>query len=346
MFVFQLQVQAGRVCVCPHRCTAGPGSQNDSPHIHHTVVLRTRCDTDTVLSPEHTRTALITLSHSTWGVYLVSVSSCLLFSCLVTDVGQRVGRITAAGLTPGRSVHVPVSVLALVAVDAQHPLPAGTLSCQWVTETRTPQRTVGHLSPPPVTGALCQPNAWFLASSTKPRVSGSYLCSPVPERCRSNQVCSPGSGLPWCCGGRAGILPSRHHRRLDHPDRCCCCKDTAHSYQPAMPTRHSNQGCICHSLALKKSQRHNFTFCSWTGPDETCLAGVQGRRWGQTLTPTFMSLPASTGHTEGLRVTVTRGGKKAPAALNVRAKAGLTGLPGDGVAIVTLLTPETATPSE
>lgn len=59
-----------------------------------------------------------------------------------------------------------------------------------------------------------------------------------------------------------------------------------------------------------------------------------------------MSLPANTGQTKGLRIMVARGGKKAPAALNFRAKAGLTGLPGDGVAVVTLLTPKTATPSE
>lgn len=58
-----------------------------------------------------------------------------------------------------------------------------------------------------------------------------------------------------------------------------------------------------------------------------------------------MSLPAGAGQTEGLRVMVTRGGKEASAALNVWAKAGLTGLPGNGVAIVTLLTPETATAS-
>lgn len=77
-------------------------------------------------------------------------------SCLVTDVGHRVGRITAAGLTSRRSVQVPVPVLALIAEDAHHPLPAGTLSCQLVTETGTPQRTVSHLRPPPVTRALCQ----------------------------------------------------------------------------------------------------------------------------------------------------------------------------------------------
>lgn len=70
------------MCVCSHRCTAGPGSQSGSPHIRHTVVLRTPSDTDTVPSPEHTRTALITLSHSTCGLYLVK-GLCVLMSPLL-----------------------------------------------------------------------------------------------------------------------------------------------------------------------------------------------------------------------------------------------------------------------
>lgn len=96
--------------------------------------------------------------------------------------------------------------------------------------------------------------------------SGSHLCSPVPERCRSNQACSLGSEVPWCCGGSAGILPSRRHRRSGRPGRCCCCRDTAHTEHLAGPGCHSNQGCICHSLVLRESQRdlftcHNLTLC-------------------------------------------------------------------------------------
>lgn len=73
---------------------------------------------------------------------------------LVTDVGHSVGGVTAAGLTPRRSLQVPVSVLTLVTEDALHPRPAGTLSRPPVTETGTAQRTLGHLGPPSVTGAL------------------------------------------------------------------------------------------------------------------------------------------------------------------------------------------------
>lgn len=156
--------------VFPHRDTAGWDSQSDSPHIGHTAVLQTRRGTDTVPSPEHNRTPLVTPSHSTSVRYhrrrTAHVFSCCLWSsCLVTDLGQRVGRITAAGLTSGRSVHLPVSVLALVAEDAHHPLPAGTLSCQRVTEAGTPQRTVG---PPPITRALWQPAGSGMSANAKP----------------------------------------------------------------------------------------------------------------------------------------------------------------------------------
>lgn len=150
-FVFQLQVQA-ESRVFPHRHTAGLDFQSDSPHIRHTAVLRTRSDTDTVPSPAHNMTALVCDLDGYNLVKQVHVSRVV--SCLVTDVGHRVGRITAAGLTSRRSVKVPV--LALIAEDAHHPLPAGTLSCQLVTETGAPQRTVSHLRPPPVTRALCQ----------------------------------------------------------------------------------------------------------------------------------------------------------------------------------------------
>lgn len=75
-------------------------------------------------------------------------------SCLVADVGERVNRITAAGLTSRRPVQVPVSVLTLVTEDAHNPPPAGTLSRPRVTETGTPQRTLSDLCAPPVTGAL------------------------------------------------------------------------------------------------------------------------------------------------------------------------------------------------
>lgn len=79
-------------------------------------------------------------------------------SCLVADVGERISRITAAGLTARRSVQVPVSVLTLITEDANHACPAGTLSSPPITEAGTPQRTLSHLCPPPVTGALWEIN--------------------------------------------------------------------------------------------------------------------------------------------------------------------------------------------
>lgn len=82
-----------------------------------------------------------------------------------------------------------------------------------------------------------------------------------------------------------------------------------------------------------------------TDGDRCGQTGTDGDRQGQTGTRTFVSLPANTGQPEGLRLMVTRAGKKTPAALNVRAEAGLTGLPGSGVAIVTLLTPKAAAAS-
>lgn len=186
------------------------------------------------------------------------LSRCLLGSCLVTDVGHRVGGVTAAGLTPRRSVHVPVPVLALIAEDAQHALPAGTLSRHLVAETGTPQRTVGHLGPPPLTRALwAETRRPRHANADTSRENGAYLCSPVPERCRSTQACSRGSEVPWCCGGSAGILPSRRRRRSGRPGQCCCCRNTAHTERPAMPGCHSNQGCISHSSALKESECNN-----------------------------------------------------------------------------------------
>lgn len=89
-----------------------------------------------------------------------------LWSRLVTHVGERVNRVTAAGLTSRRSVQVPVSVLTLVTEDAHHPRPAGTLPCPWITETGTPQRTPSHLRPPSVTGALCQIHNTFTNTVT------------------------------------------------------------------------------------------------------------------------------------------------------------------------------------
>lgn len=158
-------------------------------------------------------------------------------TCLVTDEGQRVSRVAAAGLASRRSVHVPVSVLALVAEDAHHPPPAGTLSRQRVAEAGTPQRTVGHLRPPPVTRALCPTTEDIRTRARDPTdhnqlkvsVNGSCLCSPGPQRCRSNQVCSLGSVVPSCCGGSGDIPPSRRRRRCGHRGQCCCCTDTAHS---------------------------------------------------------------------------------------------------------------------
>lgn len=75
-------------------------------------------------------------------------------SCLVADVGERVNRITAAGLTSRCSVQVPVPVLTFVTKDTHHSRPAGTLSRPPITETGTLQRTLSHLCPPPVTRAF------------------------------------------------------------------------------------------------------------------------------------------------------------------------------------------------
>lgn len=82
-------------------------------------------------------------------------------SHLVADVGDRISRITTAGLTPRRPVQVPVSVLTLVTEDADHPRPAGTLSCPGVAETGTPQRAVSHLRAAPVTGAFWESNSLY-----------------------------------------------------------------------------------------------------------------------------------------------------------------------------------------
>lgn len=121
---------------------------------------------------------------------------------------------------------------------------------------------MGHLRPPPVTRALCpatedirtQARGCGPPDHNKVSASGPCLCSPGPPRCRSNQVCSLGSGVPSCCGGSADTLPSRRRRRCGRRGRCCCCSGTARSWHPPTPGRHSNPGCIAHSWDLDASQ--------------------------------------------------------------------------------------------
>lgn len=72
-------------------------------------------------------------------IYGADVWRCgALGSCLVTDVGQRVDRMTVAGLTSWDSIHVPVSIFTFVTDNPHHTLSAGTLSSPLITKTGTP----------------------------------------------------------------------------------------------------------------------------------------------------------------------------------------------------------------
>lgn len=158
-----------------------------------------------------------------------------------------------------------------------------------------------------------------------------YLCSPAPGRCRSNQVCSPGSGLPWCCGGSADILPSGRRRRLAPRGRCCCCRDTPHSRRLATTGRHRNQGRTCRSVDLRQSGVH------------VNKGSSDPRQVLHINKCTCVPLPAVTAQTEGLWVVMAGSGEESSTALNVRTQAGLTGLSGDRVTMVTLHTPASGT---
>lgn len=127
-------------------------------------------------------------------------------SHLVADVGDRISRITTAGLTPRGPVQVPVSVLALVTEDADHPRPAGTLSCPGVAETGTPQRAVSHLRASPVTGAFWESNSLYhdTYEATPTAVSKSnhftmvrILTRPIRPMKEKEVEQQPGLGHDW-----------------------------------------------------------------------------------------------------------------------------------------------------